>query len=174
MILFCHPRFFPFCHPRRLSSSTLVPDACPRRLSPIPDYKRRGQALIGDPVKEWIQSSKGSRVFAFFIPSSVILDACPRLDRGSRQRGSRVFAFFIPRSSTLNPRVIGDPVNLKDPGFLLFSFVRRKTLDPRSGSGMTAFAGLSSPHSCPLMSPSVAPGAMRHVPGFDPGSRGYK
>ena len=57
MILFCHPRLPPL-----LSSSTLVPDACP----PIPDYKRRGQALIGDPVKEWIQSSKGSRVLFLF------------------------------------------------------------------------------------------------------------
>ena len=59
------------CHPRLplLSSSppppSVILDACPRRLSPIPDYKRRGQALIGDPIKEWIQSSKGSSVFAF-------------------------------------------------------------------------------------------------------------
>ena len=64
-------------------SPSVILDACPRRLSPIPDYKRRGQALIGDPIKEWIQAI------------------------------------------------------YEDPGFLLFSFVRRTTLDPRSGSGMT-------------------------------------
>ena len=59
-----------FCHPRRLSPT------------PVPD-------LIGDPVKKWIQSSKGSSVVVFGICSgaiswrflsspSVILDACPR------------------------------------------------------------------------------------------------
>ena len=36
----------PLCHPRRLSPT------------PVPD-------LIGDPIKEWIQSSKGSSVVAF-------------------------------------------------------------------------------------------------------------
>ena len=40
--------------------------------SPIPDYKRRGQALIGDPAS---------------LPFSVILDIC--------HRGSRVFALFF-------------------------------------------------------------------------------
>ena len=38
----------PLCHPRRLSPT------------PVPD-------LIGDPIKEWIQSSKGSSVVVFFL-----------------------------------------------------------------------------------------------------------
>ena len=41
-----HPLPLPLCHPRRLSPT------------PVPD-------LIGDPIKEWIQSSKGSSVVAF-------------------------------------------------------------------------------------------------------------
>ena len=42
----------PFCHPRRLSPT------------PVPD-------LIGDPIKEWIQSSRGSSVFGLCLfPSS--------------------------------------------------------------------------------------------------------
>ncbi len=49
----------PLCHPRRLSPT------------PVPD-------LIGDPVKKWIQSSKGSSVVAFSFSQPTTLDSCFR------------------------------------------------------------------------------------------------
>ena len=50
------------CTPRNEKGTPLSSLCHPRRLSPtpVPD-------LIGDPVKEWIQSREGSRVFPLFF-----------------------------------------------------------------------------------------------------------
>ena len=44
---------------------------------------------------------------------------------------------FPPLSSSSSPPLSSSTFVIEDPGFLLLSFVRRETLDPRSGSGMT-------------------------------------
>ena len=47
-------------------------------------------------------------------------------------------ALSLLSSSTLVPDILNrGSIQGMDPGFLLFSFARIKTLDPRSGSGMT-------------------------------------
>ena len=74
--------------------SSVILDACPRRLSPIPDYKRRGQALIGDRFLLLPRSSS-------FPP----LSSLPLLFLSSlRTRGSRVVAFsFREENDTGSP-----------------------------------------------------------------------
>ena len=89
---------YPSCHPRRLSPT------------PVPD-------LIGDPIKEWIQSSRGSSVFGLclfpFVVASGAAPSCRcfsfcatfchprgRLSdaAGSSSRGSRVSeSILFPR-----------------------------------------------------------------------------
>ena len=114
----------PLCHPRRLSP-TLVPD------------------LIGDPVKEWIQSSKGSRVFLWFFlrlssSASSFLSSSPSSFLSSSPSPPL-------SSSTL---VIEDPVSLPFPSHMpqkprLDSCFRRNdrngaSRNDRRGAGMTA------------------------------------
>ena len=130
-------------------------------MSPIPDYKRRGQALIGDPG-----NLRGSRVFAFFIreenDTGSPIAGSGMTDK-SKDKDSETLDSCFPPSvilDALSPipdykrrgqALIGDPVKeriqgsnlsfptflIGNPGFFLLSFVRRTTLDPRSGSGMT-------------------------------------
>ena len=79
----CHPRHPPLCHPRRLSPT------------PVPD-------LIGDPVKEWIQSSKGSSVFVFSFSQPTTLDSCFRRNDSF----GLSFAIFMPIPPPSSPLVL--------------------------------------------------------------------
>ena len=139
---FCHPRLLPSVIPRLLPSVILA--ACPRRLSPIPDYKRRGQALIGDPIKEWIQSSRGSSVFGLCLfPSSPRHHMAP--PQGACGRGCAPVPKLRKHSSPrragpkprthLSPSVIPDLI--RDPASL---YLHSPLLSSSRTRGSSAFS----------------------------------
>ena len=137
---FCHPRLLPsvilaffllssspssFCHPRRLSPT------------PVPD-------LIGDPIKGWIQSSRGSSVFGLCLfPSSPRHHMAP--PQGACGRGCAPVPKLRKHSSPrragpkprthLSPSVIPDLI--RDPAFL---YLHSPLLSSSRTRGSSAFS----------------------------------